>query len=488
MTVSDPTVFVVEGNPQTRSSLAAVVSSLGLTAQTFTSASEFLSALDISRPGCAVVDSWPPDVDGIQLHRRLRDLGSDLPVILIGTHIDVRVAAAATEQGVFRVVEYPCRDAELSQALREAIAHDRKIRNRQMYRRDFAHRLASLDARERLALKLIVSGRTGKAIQHRLGVATRTMDRIRASILRKMNVQSFMELSAEYGAFEGNEEGASAGAAAAGPPRPIALFSGNRGVQPDTHCPDDDSTGQLLACDLHDGAAQYLTAGLLRVQAILNRLEVDGESVQLLRDAEATLSLALGEIRDLIDGQSPNLLRRLGLVAAIENLFKQLAHPRGIAVEFVENLRGQPLPSPLENAAYRIVHECLNNALRHSGSQRIRVEVMRESGTLRIQFRDWGRGFALNSVPADRRGLQGIYRRVELLHGRTTIKSQPDAGTVVTAEIPLAEQSRVSGEAAVPEQGQARSPERQSLDALEETTVRPTPRRISSRSSSRCRS
>lgn len=480
MTFSDPTVFLVEGNPQTRSRLSAVVSSLGLRLETFAWAGEFLSAVDISRPGCAVADSRLPDMEGIQLHRRLRDLGSNLPVILIGTHLDVQ-AAAATEQGVFRVVEYPCRDEELCQALREAIAHDRKIRNRQMYRQDFAHRLASLDARERLALKLIVAGRTSKAIQHRLGVATRTMDRIRASILRKMNVQSFMELSAEYGAFEASEGGARAGAAAAGPPRPIGLFSENAVAKPGAPCPADDSTGQLLACDLHDGAAQYLTAGLLRVQAMLERRDLDGESVRLLRDAEATLSLALGEIRDLIDGQSPNLLRRLGLVAAIETLFKQLAHPRGIAVEFVENLCGQPLPSPLENAAYRIVHECLYNALRHSGSQRIRVELMRESETLRIQFRDWGRGFALNSVPADRRGLQGIYRRVELLHGRTTIKSQPGAGAVVTAEIPLAEQPGRLGETAEREQDQTRPPERQSPGALAETSVRPTPWRISSR-------
>ncbi|MCL4195233.1 MAG: response regulator, partial [Thermoguttaceae bacterium] len=295
MTVSDPTVFLVEGNPQTRGRLAAVVSSLGLRLEAFAWAGEFLSAVDISRPGCAVADSRLPDMEGIQLHRRLRDLGSNLPVILIGSHLDMRMAAA-TEQGVFRVVEYPCRDEELCQALREAIAHDRKIRNRQMYRQDFAHRLASLDARERLALKLIVAGRTSKAIQHRLGVATRTMDRIRASILQKMNVQSFMELSAEYGAFEENGlASASTGAAVAGPPRPIGLFSGNAGAKPGAPCPAADATGQLLACDLHDGVAQYLTAGLLRVQAILGRDDLDGESVQLLRDAEATLSLALGE-------------------------------------------------------------------------------------------------------------------------------------------------------------------------------------------------
>ncbi len=300
MTVSDPTVFLVEDNPQARSSLAALVSSLGLMVETFDSTEEFLSAIGISRPGCVVVDSWLPDVDGIQLHRRLRDLGSALPVILIGSYLNVRVAAAATEQGAFRVVEYPCRDDELSQVLREAIAHNRKIRNRQMYRQDFAHRLASLDVRERLALKLIVSGRTSKAIQRRLGVATRTMDRIRAAILDKMNVQSFMELSAEYGAFMGSDlENASAGAAVAGPPRPIGLFSADGDVMPGTRSPADHSTGQLLACDSHGGAVQYLTAGLLRVQAILGRGELDGESVQLLRDAEATLSLALEEIRDI---------------------------------------------------------------------------------------------------------------------------------------------------------------------------------------------
>jgi FixJ family two-component response regulator len=120
-------------------------------------------------------------------------------VILISAYLTVRTAAGALGQGVFRVLEKPCRNDELTNAIRDAIDHDRARRKQKLYRLDLKHRLESLDGRERLTLDLILAGHPNKAIERRLGLSRRTIERVRSSILAKTNFLSFVELSAAYG-------------------------------------------------------------------------------------------------------------------------------------------------------------------------------------------------------------------------------------------------------------------------------------------------
>jgi two-component system, LuxR family, response regulator FixJ len=138
--VENPTVFVVEDEPQTRDSFAALISSLDLAVETFTSGEEFLQGVDAGRSGCAVVDFRLAGMDGIELHRRLVAAGCKLPVILISAYLTVRAAAGALEQGVFRVLEKPYRNDELVGAIRDAIEHDRAHRKQKLYRLELEHR------------------------------------------------------------------------------------------------------------------------------------------------------------------------------------------------------------------------------------------------------------------------------------------------------------------------------------------------------------
>ena len=165
----------------------------------FASGEEFLQCADAGRPGCAVVDFRLEGMDGIELHRRLVEAGCKLPVILISAYLTVRAAAGALEQGVFRVLEKPYRNDELASAIQDAIEHDSARRKKKLYRLDVEHRLESLDGRERRTLDLILAGHPNKAIERRLGLSRRTVERIRSSILVKTNFLSFVELSAAYG-------------------------------------------------------------------------------------------------------------------------------------------------------------------------------------------------------------------------------------------------------------------------------------------------
>ncbi|MHB0959680.1 MAG: response regulator transcription factor [Pirellulaceae bacterium] len=195
-----PTVIVVDDEPETRASFAALMTSLNLAVETYQGGAELLQHPEINRPGCAIVDFHLEGIDGLELYHQLRERGCELPVILISAYLDVRKTARAMEQGVFRVLEKPYHDDELGNAVRRAIEYDRGSRAKRFYRRDFAHRLDSLDTRERLTLDLIIAGHPNKAVERRLDLSTRTVDRIRASILDKMQFLSFVELAAAYGA------------------------------------------------------------------------------------------------------------------------------------------------------------------------------------------------------------------------------------------------------------------------------------------------
>ena len=92
----------------------------------------------------------------------------------------------------------------------------------------------------------------------------------------------------------------------------------------------------------------------------------------------------------------------------------------------------------MENAIFRIVQESLNNACRHSRSDRIRVALARRGDRICIDVRDWGVGFDPSAVAEQRFGLQGIRERVRLLDGRVAIESAPAQGTHISVELPLA--------------------------------------------------
>jgi signal transduction histidine kinase len=180
--------------------------------------------------------------------------------------------------------------------------------------------------------------------------------------------------------------------------------------------------------DLHDGAQQRLIA--LRVHLRLARDGTAQDGVpQVLEYADGELQTAVEELRDLVHGIHPAVLRELSLASAVRSLAARSAIP----VTFVE-LPQRPLPDPVEEAAYYIVAESLTNTQKHARASAIEVSVAVRDGDLRIETRDNGVGGA---VEQNGSGLRGLRARAADLGGTFAVDSRDGRGTTLTAILPI---------------------------------------------------
>ena len=199
-----------------------------------------------------------------------------------------------------------------------------------------------------------------------------------------------------------------------------------------------DHERQLISCDIHDGLAQQLAAALMQFEAFAYWQQKDPDraakahalGVQLVREGHA-------ESRRLIQGLLPPQLREGGIVSAIEDLVRQSNRSGPVKIEFTSNAAEIRLEPMLENTVFRIVQECVNNACRHSKSQKVKIELTRHDDELRIEVRDWGVGFEVGHTQEGHFGLEGIQERARVFGGRAIIRSQPRHGTDIVVELPL---------------------------------------------------
>jgi len=195
---------------------------------------------------------------------------------------------------------------------------------------------------------------------------------------------------------------------------------------------------RLVAYEIHDGLAQQLTGGMMQLQAV--RQLQDRYSAEAEQSFEVGLRLladALAEARRLIAGLRPMILDEFGVVAAIDHLIHETGVCEGPQIEFVHAKRFDRLASPLETAIFRVVQEALTNSLRHSQSNKVRVELAARYGRIQIAIEDWGIGFDPDHVDKKRFGLRGIRERARLLGGQASSESAPGGGTRVAVEFPL---------------------------------------------------
>jgi signal transduction histidine kinase len=185
-----------------------------------------------------------------------------------------------------------------------------------------------------------------------------------------------------------------------------------------------------LERNLHDGAQQRLVALSLTLRLAQARLRTEPDVADaLLGGAQDELNLALGELRELARGIHPAILSDRGLGAALE----ALAGRAPIPVELAE-LPPEPLPEPIEAAAYFLVAEALTNVVKYARASQATVRVARHNGAAVVEVADDGVGGA---DPRHGSGLRGLADRVSALDGRIEIESPAGAGTRLRAEIPV---------------------------------------------------
>jgi two-component system, LuxR family, response regulator FixJ len=194
VTTKKPVIMVVDDDAGVRSAMRALLKSVGLESQLFTSAREFLAAYQPAQPGCLLLDIRMPGMSGLELQQQLNLRGAVLPVIFMTGHGDVPMAVEAMQQGAFDFLQKPFRDQDLLDRIQRALVKDAESRATLGEHSRIRIHLESLTAREREVLDLLTQGKQNKAIAQDLGVSPRTIEIHRARVMEKMDAQSVAEL------------------------------------------------------------------------------------------------------------------------------------------------------------------------------------------------------------------------------------------------------------------------------------------------------
>jgi two-component system response regulator FixJ len=191
--MSEAKVHVIDDDPDARESLAFLLSTADVAAATYDSAADFLAVAREAR-GCVVTDLRMPEIDGMELVRRLGELGAKLPIIVITGHGDVPLAVEAMKAGVRDFIEKPFSDETILGAIAGAMAQSYVGDERGAERAEYLSRIESLTARERQVLDGLVAGKANKVIARDLDISPRTVEIYRANVMLKMQADSLSAL------------------------------------------------------------------------------------------------------------------------------------------------------------------------------------------------------------------------------------------------------------------------------------------------------
>ncbi|NEX92001.1 response regulator FixJ [Caulobacter sp. 17J65-9] len=192
--MTEPVVHVVDDDAAVRDSIAFLLESAGLKARTWDAATALLDAYDELEPGCVVTDVRMPQMNGVELVRRLKTLGAPHPIVMITGHADVPLAVEAMKAGVADFIEKPFDDELLLAAVRAALTQREGLERQDAERAAVRERLDALSGRERQVLDGLVAGKANKVIAFDLGISPRTVEIYRAHVMSKMQAGSLSEL------------------------------------------------------------------------------------------------------------------------------------------------------------------------------------------------------------------------------------------------------------------------------------------------------
>jgi len=194
MSSADVVVHIVDDEEAVRNSLAFLLTTSGFATRVHESATAFLQVAPGIRNGCLITDLRMPDIDGVELLRRLRSGNAMLPAIVISGHGDVQMAVEAMKNGALDFIEKPFSDDVMIAAIERAVAQADSQSETDAATQAILTRLESLSERETQVLKGVVDGLPNKVIAYELGLSPRTVEVYRAGLMGKMNAGSLSEL------------------------------------------------------------------------------------------------------------------------------------------------------------------------------------------------------------------------------------------------------------------------------------------------------
>jgi two-component system response regulator FixJ len=194
LSTPDTVVHIVDDEEAVRNSLAFLLTTSGFTVRVHQSAADFLEIAPNVTNGCLVTDLRMPDIDGVELLRRLKAADAMLPAIVVTGHGDVQMAVEAMKNGAIDFIEKPFSDDVLIESITRAAARAAERVQGAAATEAIRQRIEALSERERQVMKGVVAGQPNKTIANELGISPRTVEVYRAGLMSKMQARSLPDL------------------------------------------------------------------------------------------------------------------------------------------------------------------------------------------------------------------------------------------------------------------------------------------------------
>lgn len=194
-----------------------------------------------------------------------------------------------------------------------------------------------------------------------------------------------------------------------------------------------------IAREIHDELGQSLTAINLELQWINKKYADNPDIVNRMQMLNGIVTNTISTVRKISSDLRPRLLDQLGLIPAIESLFKDFRKHSGINLTYKlpsENIKFESTASIM---IYRIIQEALTNISRHSGSSNAEVSITIDGNIFSAKVKDFGRGFEKDKIisGAGSLGIIGMYERANIVKGKLELNSENGSGTEVILNVPL---------------------------------------------------
>lgn len=191
-----------------------------------------------------------------------------------------------------------------------------------------------------------------------------------------------------------------------------------------------------IARELHDS----FNMRLLLASMYLKQINWDDhqQARQRVKDSIEQLNESIQGLSEFSRSMNSDLIRYRGLVHALEKELQRIQKAANFQVQLHVTGKRKALPELTELSVFRIIQECFNNIIKHSGTNLVQLNLTYLSHQLEIMVIDYGVGFNQNdpSITGSGSGLQNLQSRLTLIHGHMKIKSVPDEGTSLTIKIP----------------------------------------------------